>query len=68
MVKEKEMSEREILARAYKWFGVKAPRGHTFAVRDDYMATMKAYAAWVRQDKIDNEEWWADWNNGMKKK
>ena len=42
MVKEKEMSDREILARAYKWFGVKAPSGHTFAVRDDYMMTMKA--------------------------
>ena len=68
MISDKELNTREILARAYKWFGVKAPRGHTFAVRDDYMMTMKAYSAWVRQDKEDNADWWIDWNNGERKK
>ena len=68
MIKDEEMSEREILARAYKWFGVKAPRGHTFAVRDDYMKTMKAYSKWVRKDKADNTDWRLEWNNGEKKR
>jgi len=62
---EKEMLEletaAEILRRAYKWFGVKAPTKYTFALRDDYYATMKAYSAWVRADKTENPEWWAEW-------
>ena len=58
---EEEMDAEEILRRAYKWFGVKAPTNYTFKIRDDYVKTMKAYSAWVRQDKAKNEEWWANW-------
>jgi len=58
---EEEMNAEEILRRAYKWFGVKAPTNYTFKIRDDYVKTMKAYSHWVRQDKIKNEEWWANW-------
>ena len=58
---EEEMNAEEILRRAYKWFGVKAPTNYTFKIRDDYVKTMKAYSQWVRQDKIDNEEWWVNW-------
>ncbi len=58
---EEEYDAAEILRRAYKWFGVKAPSKYTFALRDDYYKTMKAYSAWVRQDKKDNEDWWAEW-------
>jgi hypothetical protein len=58
---EELMSADEILRRAYKWFGVKAPTKYTFALRDDYYKTMKIYSAWIRKDKGSNEEWWADW-------
>jgi hypothetical protein len=58
---EEEMNAEEILRRAYKWFGVKAPTNYTFKIRDDYVKTMKAYSQWVRQDKVDNEEWWVNW-------
>ena len=58
---EEEMNAEEILRRAYKWFGVKAPTNYTFKIRDDYVKTMNAYSHWVRQDKIKNEEWWANW-------
>tara|TARA_R110000744_G_scaffold340422_1_gene445672 strand:- start:1167 stop:1358 length:192 start_codon:yes stop_codon:yes gene_type:complete len=58
---EEEMNAEEILRRAYKWYGVKAPTNYTFKIRDDYVKTMKEYSAWVRKDKIDNAEWWETW-------
>jgi hypothetical protein len=61
MTNEEQMTEEEILRRAYKWFGVKAPTNYTYKIRDDYVKTMKAYAAWVRQDKVQNPSWWDEW-------
>lgn len=58
---DEKIEAEEILRRAYKWFGVKAPSKYTFALRDDYYKTMKLYAAWVREDKTNNKEWWDDW-------
>ena len=58
---EEVMNADEILRRAYKWFGVKAPTKYTFALRDDYYKTMKIYSAWIRQDKGSNKEWWENW-------
>lgn len=58
---EETMNAEEILRRAYKWFGVQAPYKYSFALRDDYYKTMKAYTAWVRNDKVENEDWWKDW-------
>ena len=57
-----DMTADEILRRAYKWFGVAAPKKYTFKMRDDYVTTMKAYSAWIRQDKIENADWWEEWN------
>tara|TARA_B100001758_G_scaffold77770_1_gene65835 strand:+ start:805 stop:996 length:192 start_codon:yes stop_codon:yes gene_type:complete len=61
MSEEETMNAEEILRRAYKWFGVKAPTKYTFALREDYYKTMKAYSAWVRNDKVENEDWWKAW-------
>ena len=61
MSEEETMNAEEILRRAYKWFGVKAPTKYTFALRDDYYKTMKAYSAWIRNDKVENEDWWKAW-------
>ena len=61
MSEEETMNAEEILRRAYKWFGVKAPTKYTFALREDYYKTMKAYSAWVRSDKVENEDWWKAW-------
>tara|TARA_A100001391_G_scaffold189244_1_gene160554 strand:+ start:283 stop:474 length:192 start_codon:yes stop_codon:yes gene_type:complete len=61
MSEEETMNAEEILRRAYKWFGVKAPTNYTFALRDDYYKTMKAYSAWIRNDKVENEDWWEAW-------
>ncbi len=61
MSEEETMNAEEILRRAYKWFGVKAPTKYTFALREDYYKTMKAYSAWVRNDKVENEDWWEAW-------
>mgnify|MGYP006000459863 FL=1 len=61
MIEEETMNAEEILRRAYKWFGVKAPTKYTFALREDYYKTMKAYSAWVRNDKVENEDWWEAW-------
>ena len=61
MSEEETMNAEEIIRRAYKWFGVKAPTKYTFALRDDYYKTMKAYSAWVRSDKVKNEDWWEAW-------
>lgn len=60
-IKEIEFTNEELLRRAYKWIGVKAPSGHTFSVRDDYMTTMKALSAWIRKDKVENPD---RWDNG----
>ena len=57
-----EMSAEEILRRAYKWFGVEAPKKYTFKMRDDYVKTMKAYSSWIRNDKAENPDWWEEWN------
>tara|TARA_R100000329_G_C7545364_1_gene192614 strand:- start:224 stop:421 length:198 start_codon:yes stop_codon:yes gene_type:complete len=57
-IEEKEMTNEELLRRAYAWFGTKPPSGHTRALRDDYMTTMKAFSAWIRKDKTDNPDRW----------
>jgi len=61
MTDEEQMTSEEILRRAYKWYGVKAPTNYTFKIRDDYVKTMKEYSAWIRKDMIDSAEWWETW-------
>ena len=50
------MDEKQLLRRAYRWFGVQAPPKLTAKVRKDYGETLKELSAWVRKDKAENPE------------
>lgn len=54
------MDEKQLLRRAFRWFGVKAPTKLTVKVRKDYGETLKTLSAWVRQDKAENPEIWEE--------
>ena len=54
------MDEKQLLRRAFRWFGVQAPPKLTAKVRKDYGETLKELSAWVRKDKAENPEIWEE--------